>query len=61
MSEELTSQDWVASRDAWLLDVGLVRNGYGTYDVVARVDGSYANLEDARHFLALSAATEKSP
>lgn len=42
-----TPEGWFTTRGDWLADVSVVRNGYGTYDVVARVDGSYAELSDA--------------
>ena len=51
MNDGMTPEQWVESRFDWLVDVAIAENGFGTFDVVARVDGSYANRSDAEHFL----------
>lgn len=50
MSNEQTPDEWVTSRCDWLVDVGILQNGCGTFDVIIRVDGSYADLETAKHY-----------
>lgn len=50
MSIERTPQEWVESRGDWLMDVTVVENGFGTFDVAIRVDGSYADRKSAEHF-----------